>query len=341
MKLSVTQNKIEITEGSLVNQGEYLATPLGFEFTKSYDGLVKYAVFIKKDNGDTYKVPLVEDACDIPFEVLKEKGEFALGVYGFEVDDNDELKLRYSPTPIIVKVDPGSYREEAINAGELTPTDTEIYMQKIQAVLDDLTHKAETGYFDGPKGDPGEPGKDGKDGQDGKDGKDGKDGVDGQAATIAVGTVSTLPAGSNATVENAGSSSEAVFNFGIPQGAKGDPGTNGTDGQDGAAATIAVGTVTTLPAGSSATVENVGSSSAATFNFGIPQGAKGDPGQNGTNGTNGTDGTDGYSPQITLTQDTSTTATLAITYKDATTGTVTTRSATFGGTFVDGNGVSY
>ena len=45
MELSVTQNKIEITKGSLVNQGEYKATPLKFEFVKSYDGLVKYAVF--------------------------------------------------------------------------------------------------------------------------------------------------------------------------------------------------------------------------------------------------------------------------------------------------------
>lgn len=49
----------------------------------------------------------------------------------------------------------------------------------------------------------------------------------------------------------------------------------GTPGASGAAATIAVGTVTTLAAGSSVTVVNSGTSAAATFDFGIPRGADG------------------------------------------------------------------
>lgn len=43
----------------------------------------------------------------------------------------------------------------------------------------------------------------------------------GGGATITVGTVTTLPAGSNATVTNSGTESAAVFNFGIPKGADG------------------------------------------------------------------------------------------------------------------------
>jgi hypothetical protein len=50
---------------------------------------------------------------------------------------------------------------------------------------------------------------------------------------------------------------------------------NGTNGTNGTAATIAVGTVTGLTAGATPTVVNGGSSSAATFNFGIPAGATG------------------------------------------------------------------
>jgi len=60
-----------------------------------------------------------------------------------------------------------------------------------------------------------------------------------------------------------------------PQGPKGDAGNNGT------AATIAVGTTTTGAPGSSATVSNAGTSSAAVFNFTIPRGdtgTTGDPG---------------------------------------------------------------
>lgn len=61
-----------------------------------------------------------------------------------------------------------------------------------------------------------------------------------------------------------------------PKGDKGDTGATGATGSvgptgaTGAAATVAVGTTSTLTAGSSATVSNVGTTSAAILNFGIP-----------------------------------------------------------------------
>jgi hypothetical protein len=58
-------------------------------------------------------------------------------------------------------------------------------------------------------------------------------------------------------------------------------GPQGATGATGSAATIVVGTTTTGAAGTSASVTNSGTSSAATFNFTIPQGTA------GTNGTNG------------------------------------------------------
>ena len=80
----------------------------------------------------------------------------------------------------------------------------------------------------------------------------------------------------------ANASGDLKFDFGIPAGLtgpKGDDSTvEGPPGPEGTAATIAVGTTTTLSAGSNATVANAGSSSAAVFNFGIPKGPKGDPG---------------------------------------------------------------
>lgn len=60
--------------------------------------------------------------------------------------------------------------------------------------------------------------------QKGDDGIDGIDGVDGAAATIAIGTVTTLASGSSATVNNSGTSNAAVLDFGIPQGATGPAG---------------------------------------------------------------------------------------------------------------------
>lgn len=62
----------------------------------------------------------------------------------------------------------------------------------------------------------------------------GEKGDKGDAATITIGTTTTLPAGSSATVTNSGTTSAAVFNFGIPRGADG---TDGTDGEDGVSVT--------------------------------------------------------------------------------------------------------
>jgi hypothetical protein len=45
---------------------------------------------------------------------------------------------------------------------------------------------------------------------------------------VAVGTVTTLAAGTQATVTNTGTAQAAVLNFGIPQGAAGQAGTGGT-----------------------------------------------------------------------------------------------------------------
>jgi hypothetical protein len=59
-------------------------------------------------------------------------------------------------------------------------------------------------------------------------GSQGPTGPSGAAATLSVGTVSTLPPGSSATITNSGTAQNAVLNFGIPQGATGPPGSGGS-----------------------------------------------------------------------------------------------------------------
>lgn len=83
--------------------------------------------------------------------------------------------------------------------------------------------------------------------------------------TVTVGTTSTLAPGSSASVNNSGTPSAAILNFGIPSGLTGSSGT------------VAIGTTTTLAAGSPATVTNSGTPSAAVLNFGVPQGIQGVP----------------------------------------------------------------
>jgi hypothetical protein len=68
---------------------------------------------------------------------------------------------------------------------------------------------------------------------------------------------------------------------------KGPPGNDGSNGADGSAATISVGTVTTGSPGSSVSVTNVGTSSAAVFDFTIPRGDVGATGATGATGPAG------------------------------------------------------
>jgi len=77
-------------------------------------------------------------------------------------------------------------------------------------------------------GEQGPAGPAGPAGQDGEDGIDGTNGVDGMG-TITIGTTTTLPAGSQATVDNVGTPQDAILNFGIPQGMDGQGGGYGVE----------------------------------------------------------------------------------------------------------------
>ena len=62
------------------------------------------------------------------------------------------------------------------------------------------------------------------------------------------------------------------------KGEQGKHGTDGVNGKDGAAATVAIGTVTTGEPGTTASVTNVGTDTAAVLNITIPRGDKGKDG---------------------------------------------------------------
>ena len=63
----------------------------------------------------------------------------------------------------------------------------------------------------------------------GTGGGGGGGGTPGEAATIEVGTTTTLNPGQDATVTNSGTENAAIFNFGIPQGEKGEDGAHWRD----------------------------------------------------------------------------------------------------------------
>lgn len=82
--------------------------------------------------------------------------------------------------------------------------------------------------------------------QVGRRGATGADGAPGEAATIEVGTVTTLNPNQPATVTNSGDEQDAVFDFGIPKGEQGEQGEAGQDGAPGVVQSIVAGTNVTV-----------------------------------------------------------------------------------------------
>lgn len=87
-------------------------------------------------------------------------------------------------------------------------------------------------------------------------------GVD-AGVSVTVGTTTTLPAGSSATVTNSGTDTDPILNFGIPQGATGQNGQDGTDGQDGVSPEV---TITQITGGHTVTITDKDHPSGQSFN---------------------------------------------------------------------------
>lgn len=181
MQVQVNTNKLVAKSRDYINENEYNIHEVEFDFAEEYtDNLVKVALFSNNEN--TYKVIIANDKCEIPTEILQKKSTFVLGVYAYETQ-NDELVLRYSPSPITLFVSAGSYipDEETENSEPITPSELEQYQQALQDglsevsgtiesmtdLIDEVQTKLDNGDFNGA---------DGKDGQDGSPGLPGATG---------------------------------------------------------------------------------------------------------------------------------------------------------------------
>ena len=128
----------------------------------------------------------------------------------------------------------------------------------------------------------------------GAQGPQGANGATGATPQITA-QVTTLAAGSNATVSQTGTAERPVLTFGIPRGNTGEQGVQGIQGEKGdTGATGATPQITVqvqgLAAGSQPTVSQTGTAENPTITLGIPAGATGAQGQTGPQGPAGANG---------------------------------------------------
>ena len=143
MFIDVTKNNVLVNEDSFeTHQGEYNVTTCYFTFSEEFNSLIKIACFTINSSDETYKVDIIDNECNIPAEVLSKEFEtVTLGVYGYVADQNDNLELRYSPTPFEFYVERGSYKEGGETPEIITPTQYELYSQQLQEGLDRVDDK--------------------------------------------------------------------------------------------------------------------------------------------------------------------------------------------------------
>ena len=142
MKIIVKPHEIEIHKEEQINKNEYKINKCEFEFSEEYtNDLVKVALFT--NSAGTYKQYIVNNECDIPAEILSKEELCVLGVYAYK-EDNNELKLRYSPATKRFYVTDGSYKEDATNSEPITPTDKEQIEQAIQNNINSINELENT-----------------------------------------------------------------------------------------------------------------------------------------------------------------------------------------------------
>lgn len=136
MIIKVNPHKCEIIR-TPINEKEINITRCIFQFDEEItDNYVKEAYFTL--NGESYKQIIVDNECDIPGEVLAEKGQVELGVVAYLVENEEEIK-RYNPSPAYFNTLDGSLKE-AENSQPITPSEMEQFEQVLNEGLEEVAN---------------------------------------------------------------------------------------------------------------------------------------------------------------------------------------------------------
>ena len=198
--LKINDTVIEPSHVRLGTNGSVGVDRLSFTFSDGWDGLLTKATFYP-----VYGSPvemLASGEVIVPPEMYKQSGVGKLVISGYAVENNVLKKRKYT-IPCEMEI-PNTIVRKGDNSIPETPN---VYEQLRAQMQDDITNALQTAKDSGVF-----------------------DGADGEAATVDVSRTVTLPSGSDASVSNEGTNTNARLVFGIPRGAKGDPGERGGSG---------------------------------------------------------------------------------------------------------------
>lgn len=225
-KLAVKRQELTLSEQSSPVEKTRDLIQCVFDFqTDDWEGAIKTAYFRNEKTGIITSQVLSDNQCLIPHEALSDTGYITFSVAG----EKEGYRITSSSVQFFNRAtvyggnssDPTPSQYEQIMAAAAAAQNA---AESAEQTAADIKQQADSGAFNGEQGPQGEAGPQGPKGDTGPQGEKGDVGEQGIAATISVGKTTTAEAGTPASVVNVGTENNAIFDFIIPKGEKGEQG---------------------------------------------------------------------------------------------------------------------
>lgn len=290
IEFEIDQQRLTRTSDAYLIEGSKNFVECIFSFSSDWAELDKWALF-KRDN-NTYEIYIEDNKCLVPIQCTSAEGEFTISVVGRKNAEN----VTGTASDKLLTVRGSEFVGGMGEEGRLTET----YLVEVLGEVKDLREKAATSEANAA--------------ESAQNAKGYADKAKEYSESVNVYIPSVSQDGVMTWTNKAGLANPTPVNVKGErgekgeQGAKGDTGATGAKGErgerglqglqgiqgvkgdTGTPATVRIGTVETGAAGTSASVTNSGTASAAVFDFIIPKGDKGATGDRGPQGLQGAQG---------------------------------------------------
>ena len=160
MKITANTKAVQLIDAEEFLSGAYNDITIDVELSEEYKGLTSFVTF------NDEKTPVIAGKVSTPCLC---EGLCRIGVYAVNIDDDNNVVLRYSPKPVDVLITTGTWNNQIAESDAPTTSEAE----KIYILIDNAIAAGQLKGDKGDKGNKGDPGRQGPQGIKGDPGESG------------------------------------------------------------------------------------------------------------------------------------------------------------------------
>lgn len=160
MKITANTKAVQFIDAEEFLSGAYNDITIDVELSEEYKGLTSFVTF------NDEKTPVIAGKVSTPCLC---EGLCRIGVYAVNIDDDNNVVLRYSPKPVDVLITTGTWNNQIAESDAPTTSEAE----KIYILIDNAIAAGQLKGDKGDKGNKGDPGRQGPQGIKGDPGESG------------------------------------------------------------------------------------------------------------------------------------------------------------------------